>query len=83
MDCLPARAGELKALASFLEGAIDVHVYVKFIGDYAVSHSPVAARSRAGRVDLTDDCVPHGTLTTSARAIELPHGDRDDPIAAR
>ena len=27
------RLAELKALSSFLEGAVGVHVYVKFIGD--------------------------------------------------
>ena len=31
-DCPPARLTELKALSSFLDGAVGVHVYVKFIG---------------------------------------------------
>ena len=33
MDCPQARLAELKALSSFLEGAVGVHVYVKVIGD--------------------------------------------------
>ncbi len=33
MDCPQARLAELKALSSFLEGAVGVHLYVKFIGD--------------------------------------------------
>jgi len=32
-DCPAARLAELKALSSFLEGAVGAHVYVKFIGD--------------------------------------------------
>ena len=32
-DCHQSRLAELKALSSFLEGAVGVHVYVKFIGD--------------------------------------------------
>jgi hypothetical protein len=33
MSCPQARMAELKALSTFLEGAIGAHVYVKFIGD--------------------------------------------------
>jgi hypothetical protein len=32
-DCPRARLDELKALSSFLDGAVGVHVYVKGIGD--------------------------------------------------
>jgi hypothetical protein len=33
MDCPRAQLAQLKALSSFLEGAVGAHVYVKFIGD--------------------------------------------------
>ena len=32
-ECHPERLAELKALSSFLAGAVCAHVYVKFIGD--------------------------------------------------